>query len=52
MDIFNKSQKSAYWVPKLGEEISEEDKKQDITFMGWEEGDLYKAKVSNYLYYK
>jgi len=52
MDTSNIGQGSAYWVPKLGEKIFEEDKKRDVTFIGWKEGDLHKVKVSNCLYYK
>ena len=52
MDASYMGQGSTYWVPKLGENISEEDKKRDFTFVGWKEGDLREVKVSNYLYYK
>ena len=52
MDTSNINKGLAYWVPKLGEIISKGDKIQDITFVKWGEGDLCKAKVSNYLYYK
>ncbi|OCL11878.1 hypothetical protein AOQ84DRAFT_422051 [Glonium stellatum] len=45
MDTSSVGRGSAYWVPKSGEKIFEEDKKRVITFVGWNEGKLREVKV-------